>query len=67
MEQPSTQLAKAGPGVPLVAGKRPNYSLLSTEADNTAGTLLPASASGRWREMVERFDEQEPKQTGYWD
>eukprot|EP00955_Chlamydomonas_euryale_P038066 350976-Chlamydomonas_euryale.AAC.6 len=34
-------------------------ALKSTEADNTAGAMLPASASDRQRETVEQFDGQE--------
>eukprot|EP00955_Chlamydomonas_euryale_P006442 68260-Chlamydomonas_euryale.AAC.1 len=48
MEQPSAQLPKAGPGLPCRW-----QAFWSTEADNTACALLPATASDCWRETVE--------------
>eukprot|EP00955_Chlamydomonas_euryale_P095779 364959-Chlamydomonas_euryale.AAC.3 len=63
MEQPSTQLVKAGPGVPLVSGKRSKALRQTTMQVPCSQPALPIVGAKRSSDSVDK----KPKQAWYWD
>eukprot|EP00955_Chlamydomonas_euryale_P114126 366256-Chlamydomonas_euryale.AAC.14 len=63
MEQPSAQLAKAGPGVPLVAGKRSEALRQTTLPVPCSQPALPIVGAKRSSDLMDK----KTKQAWYWD
>eukprot|EP00955_Chlamydomonas_euryale_P085687 364137-Chlamydomonas_euryale.AAC.10 len=63
MEQPFAQLAKAGPGMPFVAGKRSGALRQTTVPVPCSQPALPI-ISAKW--SSDSMDKK-PKQAWYWD